>query len=964
MKRFLLLLSFTITFLNVKSQCFEIQSILVDACAGAQEGQNEMVIFKVGSTALNTANMSVNWPNNSWLGLTQNAGTAADIATVNATILGCGFLREPVAGVLPANAKVLLITSTAWTPLAQSFVNLTDTLYVIFQTAGNTSGHFANYNVAPGLRTLTITFNPPVGCTDAVTYDRTLLVNQAGNLGAQDGGAVDFTPAGTPTYVNKGCQAPFIPLSVNAGADKTICATNTQTFSATASGVYTSINWSLGAGATGTFVPTNSVSTTYNPSAGDNGTIKLYVTILKACGTQTTTVKDSVLLTITPVPTLTLSPNNVAICSGQSATVNAAANTAVTYAWSNSANTSSVSLNSAGIYTCNVSNACGTASETVNVSLSASPTLSVASSSPSICPNGQTVILTASGSVGAYQWSNGVTTSTTSITSPGVYTATVNTPSCGSATTSIAIGTIPLPNVSISVPSNTLCSGSSLTFTAVSSSGNYLWSNGVTTSTVTVNSPTISVTSTNVCGSAQASQTLNIISSPTVAVSNSNVNLCAGQSATVTATSNAINFNWSPGSISTSSIALNSAGVYTVTASNVCGNAIETVTVTVGALPSVTASATQTLICSSQSSTLSVSGSTGSYLWSNGANTSTTSVNTSGLYTVSVTTTCGQAVSSISLTVLPSPSVSLSISSSTICAGQTSTIVAQGNVTNFSWSNGGTSDTQLINTSGVITVSVSNTCGVATASAAIFPGVFPVLNLTSTSAIICPNETATLTVTGGNSPYTWSNSSNTGSMVTTSGGTVTVSSSNACGTATAAVIVDVVNLNADIIASPTNGTLPVVVSFTNNSTNANSYSWNFGNGNTANTTNVSSQTYSNAGTYTVYLTASNGACSDMDYVVITVLNEEPTLYVPNAFTPNGDSINDVFLVGATNIKEFNIIIFDRWGLKMFESSDIKVGWDGTVNGTVVSDGTYFHLINAKDIDGKEIKKQGTITLFK
>ena len=47
MKRFLLLLSFTITFLNVKSQCFEIQSILVDACAGSQEGQNEMVIFKV-----------------------------------------------------------------------------------------------------------------------------------------------------------------------------------------------------------------------------------------------------------------------------------------------------------------------------------------------------------------------------------------------------------------------------------------------------------------------------------------------------------------------------------------------------------------------------------------------------------------------------------------------------------------------------------------------------------------------------------------------------------------------------------------------------------------------------------------------------------------------------------------------------------------------------------------------------
>ena len=127
MKKIVLLIIIVISTRQLKSQCFEIQSILVDACAGSQEGQNEMVIFKVGSTALNTASLSVTWPNNSFLGLTKNASTAADVATVNATILGCGYLREPVGGVLPANAKVLLVTSTAWTPLAQSFVNLKDT---------------------------------------------------------------------------------------------------------------------------------------------------------------------------------------------------------------------------------------------------------------------------------------------------------------------------------------------------------------------------------------------------------------------------------------------------------------------------------------------------------------------------------------------------------------------------------------------------------------------------------------------------------------------------------------------------------------------------------------------------------------------------------------------------------------------------------------------------------------------
>lgn len=1175
MKRFLLLLSFIITFLNVKSQCFEIQSILVDACAGSQEGQNEMVIFKVGSAALNSANMSVNWPNNSWLGLTQNAGTAADVATVNATIIGCGLLREPVAGVLPANAKVLLITSTAWNPLAQSFVNLSDTLYVLFQTAGNTSGHFANYNVAPGLRTLTINFSSPIGCTDAVTYDRTLLINQAGNLGAQDGGAVDFSPSGTPTYVNKGCQAPFIPLSVNAGANQVICVGATQNFTAAASGAYTSVNWSLGAGATGTFAPTNSLTTTYTPGALENGTIKLYVTISKACGTATTTVKDSVLLTITPLPTLTLSPTNVSICSGQSVIVTASANTAVTYTWSTTANTNTVSLNTAGTYTCNVSNACGNATGTVNVILSASPTLSVAASAPSICANGQTVTLTASGSSGTYLWNNGANTATTSITSPGVYTATVTTPSCGTAVNSITVAAIPFPTVSISAPSNTVCTGSSLTFTANSSSGNYLWTGGATTQTVSVNTSSIVVTTTNACGSAQATQTISIIPIPTISVNNANVNLCSGQSSTVTATSNATTYTWSPGSINTNSIVLNTAGIYTVSTSNLCGststtvdvvvtsvptvslasssssicasgqtasltlsgssgtytwsnsgsastntvntpgvytatvttpscgsattsitigtsplptvsisvpsttvcsgssltftanssdanylwtggataqtlsvntssivvtttnacgssqatqtlniipiptltlstnivslcagqtatvqanintpvtytwstgvntssvslnsagvfscgvsnacgNASESVTVTVGALPSTTASATQTLLCSGQTTTLSTSG-IGTYLWSNGVTTQTMPVSNSGVYTVTLTNSCGTAVSSVTISSQATPTVSLSESSSTICLGQSSTITANSNVNNYSWSTGSFTNTTVVNTSGIVTVSVSNSCGVATASTTIFSNILPVLNLTSSSTTICPNETASLTVTGGSAPYSWSNSSNTGSVVTTNGGTVTVSNTNSCGTATATIIVTVTNLNASLSANPISGTTPLTVDFTNNSIGATTYLWDFGNGTSANTQTVSSQTYNVVGSYVVYLLVTSGSCLDIDSLTINVLNQAGTIVIPNVFTPNGDSINDVFRVTGFNIIDFNCTIFDRWGLQMFAWEGIKNGWDGKTNDKDVPDGTYFYIINAKDIDGAEIKKQGTVTLFK
>jgi gliding motility-associated-like protein len=970
MNRIILFLLLVIATYQLKSQCFQIQSILVDACTGpqAQEGKDEMVIFQVGNTPLLTTNLSVNWPNNNWLGLTKNASTAANVTTVNSTIVGCGFLKEPTSNILPANAKVLLVTSSAWTPLAQSFAGLTDTLYIIFQTAGNTNGHFANYTSATSpspLRTLSMTFSSPSGCTDAVTYNRTLLTMQSGAVGAQDGSCVEFSASGIPTYVNNGCQAPFIPLTVDAGSNKTICFGSSQTFTAVASGAYNFMNWSLGTGATGTFAPTNSLSTTYTPGVSETGTVKLYCTISKVCGTQTTMVKDSVLLTITPPPTVTINPSVVSICIGQSAIVQANSNTAVTYTWSTSAQTNTVSLNAAGVYTVNVSNVCGNASATVSVSTSAAPTLSIVPSSTIICGSGQTATLSVAGSTGTYTWSNGSSASTTTINTSGVYTASVSTSGCGTASASITISTSPLPTISISVPTTTVCSGSVLTFTANSSDGNYLWTGGATTQTVSVNTPSIIVTTTNACGSAQATQTLNIIPIPTVTLSTNAIALCSGQSATVQANSNtAVTYTWST-SANTNSVSLNSAGIYSVDVSNACGSASETVSVSFGNSPSVTAIASQTLLCSGQIANLSLSGSTGSYLWSNGATTATTSVSNSGAYTVTLTNSCGQALSSVSITALSNPTISIIPNSPVLCSGATVTLTAVGNPTNYQWNTGANTAIIFVNMPGVNTVSVSNVCGIATASVNVTSANFPPLVLTTSSNTICPNETATLTVTGGNSgPYSWSHSSSNGSVVTTNGGTITVTNVNACGTSTATIFVSVNPLNASISAIPQNGMSPLTVDFVNNSTNASTYLWDFGNGNSANTSTVSSQTYYNAGDYMAYLIVTNGVCMDIDSIAITVYEEGPTLYIPNAFTPNSDSINDIFYVSGTNIKEFNMIIFDRWGLKLFESSDIKTGWDGKVNGNVVADGTYFHLVKAVGNDGVEIKKQGTVTLFK
>jgi gliding motility-associated-like protein len=297
------------------------------------------------------------------------------------------------------------------------------------------------------------------------------------------------------------------------------------------------------------------------------------------------------------------------------------------------------------------------------------------------------------------------------------------------------------------------------------------------------------------------------------------------------------------------------------------------------------------------------------------------------------------------------------------------TLTASSNMTNFQWSNGATTNPVTVSAPGIYTVGVSNLCGTATATAVVTSFTLDPLIVSASSTTICPNETATLTASGGGSQgnppvYTWSNSSLTGPVVTTTGGTITVMATNSCGTYSQSIVVYNFPVNAALTANPVSGVKPLTVTFTNGSTGATSYSWTFGNGNTATGFSVPPQTYTSAGDYTASITVSDGVCSDQASVVIHVLNEAPELVIPNVFTPNNDLVNDIFRVKGYNISNFRGVIYDRWGLELFSWSDVSQGWDGKVNGNTCHDGTYFYIISCKDADNKDIKRQGSFTLLR
>lgn len=207
MKNIILLL-FLSLFSFANAQCLDVTSIFVDACdGGTEEGENEMFTFTVGSTDLNTSDISVDWPNNNFLGWCQTTTTANATTQLNNTITnGCGYLTEPTTGLLPAGAKVIVITSTDINISANSFDGLTDSLYILYQCAGNTQGHFANSGT--GIRNLNVYTSGACSNTETVSYDRSSLFGG-------DGATVLFDNAGNDTYVNNGCNAPVV--SYNSG---------------------------------------------------------------------------------------------------------------------------------------------------------------------------------------------------------------------------------------------------------------------------------------------------------------------------------------------------------------------------------------------------------------------------------------------------------------------------------------------------------------------------------------------------------------------------------------------------------------------------------------------------------------------------------------------------------------------------------------------------------------------------
>ncbi|MEN3041140.1 MAG: PKD domain-containing protein [Bacteroidia bacterium] len=174
---------------------------------------------------------------------------------------------------------------------------------------------------------------------------------------------------------------------------------------------------------------------------------------------------------------------------------------------------------------------------------------------------------------------------------------------------------------------------------------------------------------------------------------------------------------------------------------------------------------------------------------------------------------------------------------------------------------------------------------------------------------------------------------------------------------------------ASFTVDPPSLTLPDAntASFTNTSTGAVSYQWDFGNGQTSTAVNPTA-TYDREGEYVVTLTAlSADGCRDTAQYRLRVTFAQ-NIAIPNVFTPNGDGVNDRYIIRYTGMQNLRLSIYDRWGNLIFtQQVNAPAGsleWDGTKNGQAAPEGVYAAYVEGKSVDGRSIRRSVMITLLR
>ncbi len=603
-------------------------------------------------------------------------------------------------------------------------------------------------------------------------------------------------------------------------------------------------------------------------------------------------VDRTVSITAVTPPSVTCAKTDNTNCATPNGTASATA-TGVTYLWSNNATTASISGLAAGTYTVTVTStttSCTATCQAVVSSTATPPTVTCAKTDNTNCatPNG-TASATATGVT--YLWSNSATTASISGLAAGTYTVTVTstTTSCTATCQAVISNNTINPTVTCSKTDNTNCANPNGSATATASGVTYLWSNTLTTPSITglaAGTYTVTVTSTTTGCTATCSATVASTTTPPTAVCTPVANTnCATPNGSASVSTNATNptYLWSTGAM-TAMINNLAAGTYTVTVTDPatsCINTCEAIITNNTTNPSVTCAKTDNTNCATPNGTATATATGVTYLWSNSGTTSTITGLSNGTYTVTVTSTttgCTATCSAIvgSTTTLPTATCSKTDNTNCATPNGTASVTTDGN--QIAWSTGATTANITGLSAGTYTVTVTNTTTGCTNTCQAVVGsttTLPTATCSKTDNTNCgtPNGTASVTTDG--NQITWSTGATTANITGLSAGTYTVTVTNTttgCTNTCQAVVGSTTTLPTATCSKTDNTNCATPNGTASVTTTGNQISWSTG----ATTSNI---TGLSAGTYTVTVTNTTTGCTNTCQAIVANSTISPTCNV-------------------------------------------------------------------------------------
>ena len=551
---------------------------------------------------------------------------------------------------------------------------------------------------------------------------------------------------------------------------------------------------------------------------------------------------------------------------------------------------------------------------------------------------------------GVYTWQDNSTEDHFTVNKPGVYLGKVTYDGCTAADT-IQVSYINAENPGLG-NDTTVCMGDSLRLTSTIANAKYLWSTNDTTQSIFVKATgeyLLRVTN----GSCRLLDTIYVTfnAKPSFSLGNDTA-LCETNTLNLTPNAGPGSYLWQDGSVQ-DQLTVSGAGLYWLKLTRDGCSAADSIAITYKSLPPLQLG-NDTGICTGTSLRLNAyNAAIQRYQWQDQATQATYDAATTGRYRVTVTGTNGCLNrDSVFVTVLPLPVFTLG-NDTAVCDGKTLALNVSVPGASYQWSDGSTSNQYLVKLPGTYWVVVNDKGCSKGDSIRVTYKINPVVQL-GRDTTLCEGDIKILSIANPNAVYKWQDGSTSNSYTVIKQGLyVAVADIDGC-TSSDSILVSynakpVFSLGRDTFICDGQSILlnPVV-------NGATAYRWQDGSVlssfNVADTGKYILTVANECGTYTSSVLISRGVCQ---------------LFIPSAFSPNMDNVNDVFRVKYPfPVKKFKLAIYNRYGQQVFESNDMARGWDGTFKGARQPMSVFVWVIWLTDIDGRDKTVKGTVTLIR